>query len=301
MEYSPPPFFKRGPTALARLAFFALLSIAMIAADARLHYLEPLRAVVATALYPLQRVVLAPFQLLGSMGGFFSSQSSLKLENARLIEQRIADTTNLQRLEALDAENAHLRALLEARSRQPGRATAAEVLYSGRDPFSRRVVIDKGAEQGLRRGAPAVDDLGVVGQVTRVHPLVSEVTLITDREQLVPVQNLRNGLRAVLAGTGNDGRLELKFIPLNADFQNGDRLVTSGLDGTYPPGLPVAEVTGVERDPAALFARIVCKPVAGVARHTQMLVLDWQPDQPAQPPADEAVTPRRGKTRKGGG
>ncbi|MGH8619620.1 MAG: rod shape-determining protein MreC [Burkholderiales bacterium] len=300
MEYAPPPFFKRGPSALARLVFFALLSIALIVADARFRYLEPLRAGVAVMLYPVQRAVLAPFQLLGSIGGFFSSQSALKIENARLAEQRMADTANLQRLEALEAENAHLRALLEARGRQPGRATAAEVLYSGRDPFTRRVVIDKGAEQGLRRGAPAVDNLGVVGQVTRVHPWVSEVTLITDREQLVPVQNLRNGLRAVLAGTGNDGRLELKFIPLNADFQNGDRLVTSGIDGTYPPGLPVAEVSAVERDPAALFARIVCKPTAGVSRHTQVLVLDWQPDRPAAPPAEEAPVPKRGKARKGG-
>jgi rod shape-determining protein MreC len=296
MEHSPPPFFKRGPTALARLVFFALLSIALLVADARFRYLETLRAGVATAIHPLQRVVLAPFQLLGRVGEFFVSQSSLKLENARLADKRLSDAANLLRLDALEAENAHLRALLEARARQPGKATAAEVIYSVRDPFSRRIVIDKGTEQSIERGAPVLDDVGVVGQVTRVYPWTSEVTLVTDKEQLVPVQNLRNGLRAVLAGTGNDGRLELKFIPLNADFQTGDRLVTSGIDGTYPPGLPVAEVSTVERDPAALFARIVSKPVAGVTRHAQVLVLSWKPDRPAQP-AEETPAVKRSRAR----
>jgi rod shape-determining protein MreC len=152
----------------------------------------------------------------------------------------------------------------------------------------------------VRRGAPVVDARGVVGQVTRVYPFVSEVTLVTDKDQTVPVQNLRNGLRAVLAGRGGDGLLELKFVPLNADFQNGDKLVTSGIDGVYPPGLPVAEITQVERNAAELFARIVGRPLAGVAAHGQVLVLDWNPALPEPPTGDETPQSRRKKGRKGG-
>jgi rod shape-determining protein MreC len=122
--------------------------------------------------------------------------------------------------------------------------------------------------------------------------------LITDKGQFVPVQNQRNGLRAVLAGTGNDGSLELRFIPLNADFQNGDRLATSGIDGVYPPGLPVAVVSEVERNAAHLFARISCTPLAGVANHTQLLVVVGQPEVPPRP-AEEVKTPRPRKSRKG--
>ena len=150
---------------------------------------------------------------------------------------------------------------------------AAEVLYAARDPFARKVMIDQGMQHDVEAGQPVVDHLGVIGQVTRVYPWLAEVTLITDKGHLVPVQNVRTGLRAVLAGTGDDGRLELRFIPLSADFQTGDQLVTSGIDGVYPPGLPVAEVTHVERNTAYLFADITCKPLAGVHAHTQVLVL----------------------------
>ena len=115
----------------------------------------------------------------------------------------------------------------------------------------------------------------------------------------MPVQSLRNGLRAVLGGTGNDGQLELKFIPLNADFQNGDQLVTSGIDGVYPPGLPVAEVTNVERNAAYLFARISCKPLAGVTSHSQVLVLNWENQLPERPAEETKAAPRAKKPRRG--
>jgi len=134
--------------------------------------------------------------------------------------------------------------------------------------------------------------------VTRVYPWLAEVTLITDKGQFVPVQNLRNGLRAVLAGTGNDGALELRFIPLNADFQNGDQLVTSGIDGVYPPGLPVAQVTHVERSAAQLFARITCAPVGGVASHTSVLIVRGVRETPPRPEED-AKPSRSRKSRKG--
>jgi rod shape-determining protein MreC len=250
--------------------------------------------------HPLQWLVTAPRGLVSRVGEFFVSQATLKSENARLTEQNLANAVRLQRYDALAAENAHLRELLEARSRPEIESTTAEVLYSGRDPFSRRVVIDRGLQDKVLRGAPVIDARGVVGQVTRVYPWVSEVTLVTDKGQTVPVQNLRNGLRAVLAGRGGDGLLELMFVPLNADFQNGDKLVTSGIDGVYPPGLPVAEITQVERNAAELFARIVGRPLAGVAAHGHVLVLGWNPALPQPPAEDETPQTRRKKGRRGG-
>jgi len=143
-----------------------------------------------------------------------------------------------------------------------------------------------------------IDHGGVVGQVTRVYPWVSEVTLITDKDHLVPVLNVRNGLRAVLAGTGNDAALEVRFVPLNADFQNGDRLVTSGIDGVYPPGLPVADVTHVERNTAFLFARITCKPLGGVRNNAHVLIVSAERQLPERPPEEEKpVRPK--KSRRG--
>jgi rod shape-determining protein MreC len=205
----------------------------------------------------------------------------------------------LRKYAALAAENAHLRDLLAARQRFPESTLFAEVLYAGRDLFTRKIVIDKGQQHGVKAGQPVIDQIGVVGQVTRIYPWLSEVTLITDKEQAVPIQNLRNGLRAVLGGTGSDGQLELKFIPLNADFQNGDQLVTSGIDGVYPPGLPVAEVSNVERNAAYRFATITCKPLAGVTSHSQVLVLNWENKLPERP-AEETKAPMRAKKPRRG-
>src|SRR3972149_4605496 len=280
MEYAPPPFFKRGPAPLVRLLLCALLSVALLIADARYRYLDGIRQIVAIVVYPLQRLAGAPGAMLDRIGEFFVSQSALRTENTRLAEQNLQSAATLQKYNALATENAHLRELLGARERFPASTVAAEVLYPGRDPFTRKVIIDKGLQHDIKAGQPVIDQIGVIGQVTRVYPWLSEITLITDKGQAVPVQNLRNGLRAVLGGTGNDGQLELKFIPLNADFQNGDELVTSGIDGIYPPGLPVAEVSNVERNAAFLFARITCKPLAGVNSHAQVLIVSAEPDMP---------------------
>jgi rod shape-determining protein MreC len=137
--------------------------------------------------------------------------------------------------------------------------------------------------------------------VTRVYPWLAEVTLITDKGHLVPVLNTRNGLRAVLGGTGNDGSLELKFVPLNADFENGDQLVTSGIDGVYPAGLPVAQISNIERNAAFLFARIVCKPLAGVSNHKEVLVVHAEQKIPDRPPEEEKKPVPTKKGRRGTG
>ena len=298
MEHTPPPFFKRGPAPLARLLLCSLLSVALLISDARYHYLDGIRQTVGVIIYPLQRLAGAPSAMFDRIGEFFVTQSALRTENARLAERDLQNAATLQKYQALAAENAHLRDLLAARQRFPENTTAAEVLYTGRDPFTRKIVIDKGQQNDIRAGQPVIDQIGVIGQVTRVYPWLAEITLITDKEQAVPVQNLRNGLRAVLGGTGNDGRLELKFIPLNADFQNGDQLVTSGIDGVYPPGLPVAVVSNVERNAAYLFAHITCEPLAGVASHAQVLVVNWENKAPQQPVGEEKPL-RPKKSRRG--
>jgi rod shape-determining protein MreC len=276
----------------------SLLSVALLISDARYKYLDGMRQVVAIIVYPLQRLAGAPGAMIDRIGEFFVTQSALRTENARSSEHLLQNALTLQKYKALAAENAHLRDLLAARQRFPESAVLAEVLYTGRDPFTRKVIVDKGAQQDIKTGRPVIDQIGLIGQVTRVYPWLAEVTLITDREQAVPVQNLRNGLRAVLGGTGNDGQLELKFIPLNADFQNGDELVTSGIDSIYPSGLPVAVVSRVERNAAYLFARITCKPVAGVASHGHVLILNWEVKVPARPAEEEkplhSKKPRRG-------
>lgn len=299
MEHQPPPFFKTGPTPLARLLIFSLLSFVLLFTDAQFKYLESLRHVVSIAVYPLQRIANAPISIANRASEFFVTHSSLRSENARLTQQNLENTIVLQQHKSLLTENAHLRELLDARERIKVHSTLAEILYAARDPFTRKIIIDKGFRHDILSGQPVIDHVGVIGQVTRVYPWLSEVTLITDKEQVVPVQNLRNGLRSVLTGTGADGVLELKFIPLNADFQNGDRLVTSGIDGVYPPGLPVAEVTDVERNSAYLFARIRCKPLAGVNNHGQILVVRKEGDAPERP-VEEAKPQRSKKAKRSG-
>lgn len=300
MEYQPPPFFRTGPSPLARLFIFTLLSLALLGADARLKYLDTVRQVASVIIYPLQRIAGAPFSIVERTSEFFTTQGSLQTENAKLVQQSLTQMSQLQQLSALTAENDNLRKLLGTRERLTSRTSFAEVLYAARDPFSRKIVIDQGLQNGISAGQPVIDGMGVVGQVTRVYPWLAEVTLVTDKGHLVPVLNTRNGLRGVLGGTGNDGALELKFVPLNADYENGDQLVTSGIDGVYPAGLPVAQIVSVERDAAFLFARILCKPVAGVSNHKQVLVVHADQKIPERPAAEEKKPAPAKKGRRGG-
>lgn len=298
MDHTPPPFFKRGPAPLVRLFFFASLSLALLVIDARFRYVEGLRSWLALAAYPLQRAATAPIDLAVRVGGYFSTQASLMEENERLRERALANAQDAQRYRGLQMEVAELRRVIGAAEKMPVQAAPAEVLYLGRDPYAQKLFIDRGAVQGVRPGSPVADEVGVIGQVTRVHPLVSEVTLITNPDQAIPVEVVRNGLRAVAFGAGGSGMLELRFTPANAEIQNGDQLVTSGIDGTYPAGLAVATVVRVERDAEHTFARVVCKPKAGVDRGRYVLVLSNDSVMPARP--DEAQKERRGeKPRRG--
>lgn len=294
MEHTPPAFFKRGPAPVVRLTFFALLSVALIVLDARFRYAEGLRSALSVATQPLQIAAAAPVTALRRVSDFFTSQSQLSTENAELRAKLLEAALAAQRLEAAAAEGARLKVLMGAAEKLPGSAAPAEIIYGGRDPFSRRVLVDKGTRDGVRPGSPVVDESGVVGQVTRVHALVAEVTLLTDKDQAIPVQVARNGLRAVAFGGGTSGLLELRYLAANAEIMNGDRLITSGIDGVYPPGLPVATVTRVERDATNIFAHVLCQPAAGVERGRIVLLLT-PATEPSSPPVEAATDKARDK------
>ena len=298
MDHTPPPFFKRGPAPLVRLFFFATLSLALLVIDARFRYVEGLRSWLALAAYPIQRAALLPFEIGERVAGYFSTQTRLVAENEKLRAKALEYSQDAQRFQAAQAEAAELRRIIDAGERLDLKAIPAEVLYASRDPYAHKIFIDRGQVQGVRPGSPVTDETGVVGQVTRVHPLVSEVTLLTNPDQAVPVQVVRNGLRAIAFGGGASGMLELRFTALNAEVQNGDQLVTSGIDGTYPAGLPVATVVHIERDADHTFQRVLCRPAAGVDRGRYVLVVANEPSaRPARPDETKAKD-RREKSRR---
>ncbi len=303
MEHTPPPFFLRGPAPLVRLAFFASLSLTLLVLDARFGYAESIRSVLALAAYPIQQLARLPVALAEGVAGYFGSQAQLRAENAELRARLLASAQGAQRFESAAAEASHLRRLIGAAERIERKSMPAEILYSGRDPYSRRVILDRGTQHGVHAGSPVVDEVGVIGQLTRAHAFVSEVTLLTDKDLAIPVQVLRNGLRAIAFGGGTSGMLELRYMAANADIESGDQLVTSGLDGTYPPGLPVASVVRVERDATYSFARVVAQPSAGIERGRYALVLSGATRLPPYPETaqDKNAKLRRAKRKNADG
>lgn len=296
MEHTPPPFFKRGPAPLVRLAFFALLSIALLVVDARFRYAETLRQTLTALAQPLQALAMLPGSFASRVAEYFSSQAQLREENTTLRRELVTASASLQRLQALLAGSEQLERIGAAASRRGIQGTQAAIVYSARDPYARKVVIDRGAQHGVRAGSPVLDEIGVVGQVTRAHLTSSEVTLLVDKDHAIPVQLARNGLRTVAFGGGSSGMLELRYLAPNAEIEAGDRLVTSGLDGVYPPGLAVGTVVRVERDAGQSFARILCQPAAGVERGRFVLVVDAPPR--AEPNPLEAAPEREARGGK---
>ncbi|CAH2782022.1 MAG: Rod shape-determining protein MreC [uncultured Caballeronia sp.] len=297
MEYSPPPLFKQGPSALARLIFFVVLALALLISDARFNTLEIVRGVLGAGLYPLQRAALVPRDIFMGAADLAVTSATLRNENTKLKEKNLELSVKAGDAAQLNAENAHLRALLQLGSRAAStQTTPVEVQYDTRDPFTQKVVIGKGAQQGIQNGAPVVNEDGVIGQVTRVFPLQSEVTLLSDKDEAVPVQIVRTGLRSVIYGTLKGDTLDLRFVPISTDVQTSDELVTSGLDGIYPPGLPVAKVVRVDKQADTAFARVVCLPIAPVRGAHQLLVLHYEVNQPPNPEeAEEAAVAKDAK------
>jgi rod shape-determining protein MreC len=297
-------FFNRGPSPAVRLVFFAVLSLLLMFVDARYRYLESTRSALSVLISPIQRLATVPGALWQQAGDFFitqSTQHTLMAENNELHQQHQSDAAQLLQLQALQSENQQLRKLDDLPIRSEFTTQMAEIIYAERDVFKRKVLVNKGADADVQLGQVVMDDAGIVGQITRVYPWLSEVTLITEKDHAVPVQVVRNGLRTILFGTGDTSQLSLRYMPVSADIQNDDVLVTSGIDGIYPPGIPVAQVVKIERDAAYPFARVSCLPLAGVDKHRHLLILSnlpKLPDRPAETPATGGD--KRPKVRRGG-
>ena len=298
LDRTPPPFFRQGPSALSKLLVCSALALFLMVADVRLRITQPVRAVLAQVLYPAQWLILQPVNAARNVGGYFQSLQSAQRSELALREKLGLQSQKANQVEQLLLENRRLRQLVELRERVAASGKLAQVLYDAADPFSRKIVLDKGLVDGIEAGSPVVDEAGVLGQVTRVYGAVSEVTLLTDRDQAIPVLNTRTGARGVAFGDASlsAGTLELRFMAANADVQPGDVLSTSGVDGVYPPGLPVAKVDKVERRNDSAFARIALRPMALVEGSAHVIVL--QPVS-AQIPPRPVAEPEPAAARKG--
>lgn len=274
LDRTPPPFFRQGPSALTKLALCAALALVLMVADARFQLMQPVRAAFALVLHPVQRLLLTPVDAWDTAGDYLRGTQRAMAAEDLARRQLVEQAERLTRVQALQTENDRLRKLLGLQPSLSVPSLAAEVLFEAPDPYSRRVVIDRGAGQGVVAGAPVINEVGVLGQVTRVYPLSSEVTLLTDKDAAIPLLNARTQMRNAAAGRSDGAGMELRFLAANADVKVGDLMTTSGLDGVYPPGLPVAKVTLVERRGDSSFAQVLLAPVAqpDSARHVLVLL-----------------------------
>ena len=299
IDRTPPPFFRQGPSALTKLLLFSALAVFLMAADTRWRMTLPLRSAVATALLPLQQALQVPVALVENGMSYLQGIKDAQSREAAARAQLARQSERAARTELLAAENERLRALLDLQPALQVRSVAAEMLYEAGDPYARKIFINRGARQGIVAGAPVVNEAGVLGQVTEVYPLSAVVTLLTDRDAAIPVLNTRTQQRGAAFGGAEGGTaLELRFVAANADVQAGDALTTSGVDGVYPPGLPVAKVARVERRSDAGFARILLLPMVPMDNLRHMLVLEplavQMPPRPAEAAASAPGTIKAG-------
>ena len=285
LDRTPPAFFKQGPSAISKLLFFSALSVLLMVADVRFNVTQPLRATLSVALYPVQWLAMRPQAFAKYSGEYLESLQDAQADAKDVRQKLLLQAQRAAQVEQLTLENKQLRALLDLHERLNTVGFVAEVLYDAADPYTRKLIINKGMTNGVKPSAPVMDEHGILGQVTRVLPLVSEVTLVTDREHSIPVLNTRTGARGVAYGeSGGAPLLELRFMATNADIEVGDQLTTSGVDGVYPPGVPVGIVTKVERRAETAFARILCEPVGRVQGARHVMVIEPLTDQiPARP------------------
>lgn len=297
MDYSPPPLFKQGASARVRAVFFTVFAVFLLVVDSRLNTLTFARQVLGTVLYPAQMMAVIPADIARQVSHYFVTQTDLEKENSRLKRQQIINADSLQKTAQLQSENNHLRNLLGARERLPVKSVLAEIIYDARDASTKKVIVDRGIKDGVALGQPVIDDLGVVGQVTRVFPFTAEVTLLPDKNQAIPVQILRNGLRSVAYGRGKSSYLDMRLTS-NADVKVGDQLVTSGIDGIYPAGLAVANVVQVENKATTTLENILCAPVAGIDKNKQLLILQVSTTNLPRPDTEDVRAKKEKFNRK---
>lgn len=287
------PIIGRGPPLGAGFFFLSIVSITLMVMDHRGAYLETAKMWMGTAVQPLYQVVQAPFDAWNWLTGSFADRDELRAENEQLTEElRVARIKALQ-YEALNEENRRLRAVRAASQGIGERTLIAEIIHVDVDPFRHRVRIDKGAQDEVFKGQPVLDAFGIVGQVTQVDRYSAELILISDNEHATPVQVNRNGIRSIAVGTGDVNKLTLPFLTVESDVKPEDLLVSSGLDGIFPAGYPVAKITKVERDPSQTFAVVEAKPLAQLDRAREVLLLWSQPDSALAAPQTKpaAATP----------
>jgi rod shape-determining protein MreC len=291
LDRSPPPLFKQGHSARSKLLIYSALAVFLMVADKRFEFSEQVRSALVTVMTPVRIVALAPVRAMFGANQYFESLSEARQQLATSQALLLKSAIRSNRVEQLSIENAQLRKLLGLSPKLGISAKTAEVLYDAPDPYSRKVIIDQGSLDHIVIGSPVVAADGVIGQVTRVHPSVSEVTLLTHRDHTTPVLNVRTGVRSVAYGhpASQGDTIELRFMSANADIAVGDILSTSGIDGVYPAGLAVAQVTQIERRADSAFARIYCAPLANPMGAQQVLVVTPLSDQIPPRPAEEAV------------
>ena len=277
-----------GPT--GRLVIWLVIGVICVVADARFHALEGLRSGFSLLLEPTRALMRAPNDVASELGGFFVRHRQLQKERDTLLAERARLATSVNEAGELARENAELRSLLQLQSRPGQKIVHAAMLFRGHDWFAQRITLDQGANAGLRGGLPVVDARGLMGQVSRVYPGSSEVTLVSSAQQLTPVFVERTGQRGLAAGSGQS-RLELRYMPAQTDIRTGDRLLTSGIDRVYPAGIPVAIVTRVSRSQSSPYLRVDCQPVAGLEQSRAVLVLIAEP-QITQPQPKKQPEPQ---------
>lgn len=276
----------RIPALGLRFLLLAGISIVLLIADHRDNHLDAVRKTIGAAVYPLRVIVDAPVSVWSWIEETTTGRNDLLLELSRLNAERLITQARLQRFTALEAENARLRAMLDATSRVPDRVQVAEIMSVSSNPFRHVLVIDKGTRNGVFDGQAMIDADGVLGQIIEAGLLASQGVLISDPDHALPVQVNRSGLRTIAVGTGEYGRLDLPFLPNNADIEEGDLLVTSGLGGTFPPGYPVGVVDSVMRIPQGPFAEVSAKPSASLGQVREVMLI-WPGEDELEPVPEE--------------
>jgi len=284
------PIIGRGPPLGATFITLAVVSIALMVADQRYDQIGQIRAWLTAAAYPVQKAVDLPFRFWDWLSGSVADRSRLRKENLELTARLRLANLQLQRFALLEDENRRLRDMREKTSGVAERVLVASILNVDLDPFRHRVLLDKGAVDGVFKGQAVLDGDGIVGQVTKVNAATAEVILISDAEHAIPVQSNRSGVRTIAVGLGDSTKLSLPFVTVEADIKEGDLLLSTGLGGVFPPGYPVAQVTKVKRAASATFALVEAHPTAKLDRDREVLLV-WfkppvfEPEKPAAPPA----------------
>ncbi len=266
------------PSSLTRLVFLVALSVVLMILDHRSQYLPDIRAALSVLIHPVQFAAALPVRASAWVVEAFTSEKTLRKNNERLRTENLTHLARLQRLDALEAENRRLRDLLGSAGQVADRAVVAELVEVSLEPFTRRIVVAKGKRDSVYLGQPVIDAHGIMGQITEVGLLTSKATLITDPGHAIPVIVNRNGLRAIVFGTGAPDRVRIPYMTASADIHEEDLLVTSGMGGHFPPGYPVAQITEIEKDPNEAFLKISAKPMARLNYGKEVLLI-WPGDR----------------------